>query len=160
MTCEHEHEQYQYIIIFLKYQEIGGWLMSILGIPRFVILDNVMIWAFPICGWFCARSARKKLCFTKTDKWIMCDCPGASTCIHSWLSFYLMCSSSVLKLLRSNPNFSDVLDVRIGTYKSFLSRLWYDYTKFRSNVAIQEIFCECICQSGGSSRKQCWQFSV
>ena len=43
MTCEHEHEQSQYIIIFLELQEIGGWLMSILGIPRFVILDNVMI---------------------------------------------------------------------------------------------------------------------
>ena len=52
-------------------------------------------------------------------------------------------------------NFSDVLDVRIGTYKhikSLLSR--YYLCKFRSNVAIQKIFCEYICQSGGSSRKQ------
>ena len=96
MTCEHEHEQSQYIIIFLKLREIGGWLMSSLGIPRFVILDNVMIWAFPICGWFLrAQSWAQKLCFTKTYNWIMCDCPGASTCIHSWLSFYLMYQRSV-----------------------------------------------------------------
>ena len=48
-------------------------------------------------------------------------------------------------------NFSDVLDVRIGTYKhlkSLLSR--YYLCKFRSNVAIQKIFCDCI---GPTQRK-------
>ena len=50
-------------------------------------------------------------------------------------------------------NFSDVLDVRIGIYK--LSRSWYTIkSQFRSNVAIQKVFCECLCQSGGRSRKQ------